>query len=123
MNRRSISRVLGLLLLMGLIANWRLALLVFRIRNPLGLLVGVTWLALVIATLVGLSRVQRWGAYSLLVLAPFSTVMLATPLFPGMHLVGLGGPIALAVWNLVALLGGVAVLRARDVREHRDQAA
>ena len=114
MNRRTVSRVIAVLLLIGLVANWRLALWVFGVREPLGLLVGVTWLALVIATVVGLSMGRRWGAYSLLALAPFSTVMLSAPLFPGMHLVGLKGPIALAAWNLVALLSGVAVLWAAD---------
>jgi hypothetical protein len=117
MNRRSISRVLAILLLVGLAANWRLALSVFRIRDPLGLLVGVMWLGLTVATVVGLSRVRRWGAYTLLVLAPFSTVMLATPLLPGMHLVGLRGPLALAIWNLVALVCGVVVLRTADAPE------
>jgi len=114
MNRRTISRVLAIVLFVGLAANWRLVLWVFRIRDPLGFLVGVTWLGLVVATLVGLSRVRRWGAYTLLVLAPFSTVMLATPLLPGMHVVGLRGPLALAIWNLVALLCGVLVLRTAD---------
>lgn len=110
-SRRQISRVLAILLLMGLVANWRQVLWVFRIRDTLGLLVGATWLALVIATVVGLSMVRSWGAYSLFVLAVFSTIMLSTPLFPGMHALGLRGPIALTIWNLMAVLGGVVVLR------------
>src|SRR4051812_36766497 len=91
MNRRTLSHVLGALLLVGLAENWRLALWTFRIRELLGILVGLTWWVLTIASLVGLFRVRRWGAYSFLVLAPFSTIMLGTPLFPGMHLVGLRG--------------------------------
>jgi hypothetical protein len=113
--------VLAGLLLIGLIANWQIVFWVFRIRELLGLLVGVTWLTLVIAAVVGLARIRRSGVYSLLVLAPFSTVMLSVPLLPGMRLVGLDGPIALAAWNLVALLGGVAVFWAPDGPERRDQ--
>jgi len=123
MNRRTISRVLAALLLIGLAFNWRLVLWVFGIREPIALLVGVVWLALVVATIVGLARGRRWGAACLLVLAPFSTVMLATPLLPGMHAVGLKGPLALTIWNLVALLGGLIVLRTSGVPERRDQAA
>jgi hypothetical protein len=123
MNRRTISRVLAALLVIGLAFNWSLVVWVFRIREPIGLLVGVTWLVLVVGTIVGLARGRRWGAGCLLVLAPFSTMMLATPLLPGMHAVGLKGPLALAVWNLIALLGGLFVLRASDVPERRDQAA
>jgi hypothetical protein len=52
-----------------------------------------------------------------LVLAPFSTVMLATPLFPGMHLLGLKGPIALTGWNLLALAAAIVVLRSQDVSD------
>ena len=113
---RSISRLLAFLLLLGLAANWRQVLWVFGIRDPLGLTVGVTWLALVIASVVGLSMIRRFGAYSLIVLAVFSTLMLSIPLFPGMHAVGLRGPTALTVWNLVALLCGVAVLRLSQQR-------
>jgi hypothetical protein len=123
MNRRTISRVLAALLLIGLAFNWRVVLWVFRIRDPIGLAVGVMWLVLVVSTILGLSRGRRWGAGCLLVLAPFSTVMLSTPLLPGMHAVGLKGPVALAIWNLVALLGGLMVLRTSDVPERRDQAA
>jgi hypothetical protein len=113
MNSRRISQLLAALLLIGLIANWRLVVWAFSIREPIGLFVGITWLALVIAALVGLSTVRRWGAYTLLVLAVFSTIALSTPLFPGMHPLGLKGPIALAFWNLVPLVGAVALLRLR----------
>ena len=117
MNRRRISLALAVLLLMGLVANWRLVFWVFRIGDPLGLLIGITWLLLVLATVVGLASSRRWGAFGLLLLAPFSTVLLASPLFPGMQLVGLRGPLALALWNLVALLSGVAILRIPHVPE------
>jgi len=123
MNRRTISRVLAALLILGLAFNWRLVLWVVRIREPVGLLVGVIWMVLVLATIAGLAQGRRWGAGCLLVLAPFSTIMLSTPLLPGMHAVGLKGPLALTVWNLVALLGGLIVLRTSDVPERRDQAA
>ena len=123
MDRRGISRVLAALLLVGLAFNWRLVLWVFRIREPIGLVVGLTWLALVVVTIIGLARGRRWGAVCLLVLAPFSTVMLSTPLLPGMHAVGLRGPVALVIWNLLALLGGLIVLRGSNVVERRDQAA
>jgi hypothetical protein len=115
MNRPNISRLLGALIFVGLVANWRLAPWTFRVQDPIGGLVGLTWLGLAIVSVVGLLRVRRWGAYCLLVLAPFSTIMLATPLFPGMHLVGLRGPVALVIWNLAALVSGVALLRMRDV--------
>jgi|SRR5213592_2339401 len=123
MKRRSIGRLLAALLLVGFLENWRIPLWALRVRDPVGLLVGVTWLALLAASVVGLWSVRRWGAYSLLVLAPFSTVMLATPLLPAMHLVGLKGPLALALWNLVALVGAVVALRAADHPDRREQAA
>ncbi len=121
MNRRSISWVLAALLLLGLIENWRIVLWVFRVREPLGLLVGLTWLALVVSSVVGLFRVRKWGAYSLLVLAVFSTGMLSTSLFPGMHVAGLGGPLALTLWNLMAAIGGVLLLRTWDLSSHSKQ--
>ena len=111
MTRRAISWVLAALLLLGLAVNWRLALWVLGVRDPLGLVVGVSWLALLLTSVIGLSRVRRWGAYTLIVLAPLSTVMLAAPLLPGMHVVGLKGPLGLVVWNVVALLGAIIVLR------------
>src|SRR5207249_2224430 len=114
------GRLLAVLLLIGLLDNWRIPIWALRVQDPVGLLVGVTWLALLVASVVGLWRVQRRGAYSLLVLAPFSTVLLATPLLPAMHLVGLKGPLALALWNLVALVGAVVALRAADHPERRD---
>jgi hypothetical protein len=115
MTKRSISRVLAALLLAGLLENWRLVAWVAGARDLLLLLVGVTWLALVVVSVVGLLRARRWGAYMVLVLAPFSTVMLATPLFPGMHLLGLKGPIALAGWNLLALGAAIVVLCSQGV--------
>jgi hypothetical protein len=111
MNRRSIAQVLAVLLFIGLLENWRTVLWVFRIRDSLGLLVGVTWLALVLGSVIGLFRAKQWGVFSLLVLVPFATVMLGIPVFPGMHLIGLRGPLALAAWNIIALLGAVAVVR------------
>lgn len=105
MNRRQISQILAVLLLIGLAGNWRLAIWIVRTPEPPGLAVGVMWFGLVITTVIGLWRVHRWGAYTLIVLALFSTVALSTPLLPGMHLVGLSGPVALAAWNCLALLG------------------
>lgn len=111
MTRRAVSWLLAALLLVGLVVNWRLALWVFRVRDPLGLAVGLSWLALILVSTIGLIQVRRWGAYALIILAPLSTVMLAAPLWPGMHVVGLTGPLGLAVWNAVALVGGLFVLR------------
>lgn len=114
MNRRTISRALAVLLLAGLLANWRLALWMFRVRDPVGAAIGVSWLALIIVSVIGLLRVRRWGVYCLFALAPLSTAMLAAPLLPGMQVVGLRGPLALVAWNAAALVGGVVVLRAQD---------
>ena len=111
MTRRAVGWALAALLLLGLAVNWRLVLWVFRVRDPLGLAVGLLWLALIIISVIGLSQARRWGAYTLIVLAPLSTVMLAAPLLPGMNVVGLRGPLALVVWNAVALVGGLVVLR------------
>jgi len=115
MSKLSISRALAALLLAGLLENWRLVVWVATVRDLLSVLVGVTWLGLVIASLIGLFRARRWGAYMVVVLALFSTVMLAIPLFPAMHLLGLKGPIALAVWNLLAVAFAIVVLRREDV--------
>ena len=115
--------MLAALLFIGLLVNWRLVVWVLRVRDVWGIVVGVTWLALTLASVVGLARARRWGAYSLLVLAPFSTAMLATPLLPGVDLVGLRGPVALVVWNAIALVGAVLVLRSREHPDHGAQAA
>ena len=115
MNRLRIGQILAVLLLIGLAANWRLALWVFRVQDRLGLVIGAAWLVLVILTVAGLASGLRWAAFTLFVLAVFSTAALSIPLFPGMHIVGLRGPIALAAWNFVPLLAGVIFLRIRDV--------
>jgi hypothetical protein len=122
MNRPNSSRLLAAVLVAGCIENWRLLGWIFRIRG-IGLLVGAAWLGLVIASVFGLVRARRWGAYILFVLAPYSTIMIGTPLFPGMHLFGFKGPVALALWNLLAIAAGVLVLRTPDVRGHRELAA
>jgi hypothetical protein len=123
MHRRSFSQGLAALLLIGLAANWRVVLWIVSVRLSTGLVLGAIWLALVIATVVGLGRVRRWGAYTLIVLAGFSTVAFSTPLFPGMHMVGFKGPIALTVWNLVALLSGIVILRTPHLSAALDTAA
>jgi hypothetical protein len=123
MKLRILSRILAALLLVGLLFNWRLVAWVFRVRDVLGIVVGVTWLVLTLAGVIGLARARRWGAYSLLVLAPLSTVMLATPLLPGIDLVGGRGPVALVAWNAIALVGAVLVLRTREHPDHGAQAA
>jgi hypothetical protein len=114
-SKLSLTRALGVLLLAGLLENWRLVAWVIRVRGLVPLLVGVTWLGLSAAGVIGLLKARPWGAYTVLVLAPFSTIMLSTPLLPGMHLLGLKGPIALAGWNLLAFSMAILVLRSKDV--------
>jgi hypothetical protein len=114
-NNRNIGRILAVLLLGGVLENWCLVPWVSGARDLASLLIGVTWLGLTLAGVIGLVMTRRWGAYCVLLLAPFSTVLLATPLFPGMHLLGLRGPMALAGWNLFALVMAIVVLRSRDV--------
>ena len=119
MSKGSISRVLAVLVSAGLLENWQLAAWVTSVRGLVPVLVGVTWLGLALASVIGLAMPRRWGAYTVLVLAPFSTVMLGAPLFPGMHLLGLKGPIALAAWNLLALAAAIVVLRSQDVPDRK----
>jgi hypothetical protein len=122
LHRLSIGRILAALLLAGFIENWRLIVWVFRVRD-IGSVVGAAWLGLVVASIMGLILGRRWGAKILFVLAPYSTVMLATPLLPGMDFFGFRGPIALALWNLLAIAAGVLVLRTPDLRSHSELAA
>jgi hypothetical protein len=119
LNRLSVSRILAALLLAGLVENWQLVAWLTGVRDWLSFLVGLTWLGLLIGSVIGLVRVRRWGIYLVFVLAPFSTIMLSTPLLPGMRLFGLRGPVALSAWNLLAVAIGIVVLRTQHVPDRK----
>ena len=111
MSGRKVALIVATLLIASLAENWRLFGLLIRASEPVLFLVCATWSALFLGSIVGLLQRQRWGAVLLVVLAPFSTLFLATPLLPGMHLVGLKGPVALAALNFLMLAAGIYLVR------------
>jgi hypothetical protein len=108
---RRLSQILAVLLLGSLAENWRLVAVVLYPRDATAFVLGGVWLGLVVGSGVGLLKQQRWGAYLLLLLAPYGTVMLATPLVPGVGLLGLASSRVLAL-NLAVFVGGALLAHA-----------
>ena len=123
MSKRILGRFVATLLLASLVENWSLLGFLVRAREPVLFLVCATWTGLFVGSVIGLLQSQRWGAILLALLAPFSTIFLSTPLLPGMHLVGLKGPLALAAVNLIVLVAAIYLARTLDQRGSRVIAA
>jgi hypothetical protein len=105
MNPRRLAQVAALVLLGALIANWQLVGIMLHASEVILFLVCAGWLGLLLASTGGLVRGKRWGAYALLALVPYSTMLLGTPLIPGIdHLGGLRGWPLLAAPSLVELM-------------------
>lgn len=115
MDAHRVGQLVAALLLGTLVERWRLVTMVLYPQNIYVFLVGGTWLALVLASANGLFKGRRWGAYLLLVLAPFSTIMLSIPLVPGVSLLlGIQGPTTMIALNVAMLVAGVVLARTLD---------
>jgi len=79
----SFSRVVALTLVLVLAERWQLVtFLAPKNATPLLFIVSGLWLALMLASIVGLFQHQRWGVWSLIALVPVSTILHGIPLIP-----------------------------------------
>jgi hypothetical protein len=122
MDVRRLGQVVAIVLVGVLIENWRLVTMVLYPRDAVVFLIGGTWLALLVASGAGLVQGKRWGAYTLMVLAPYSAALLATPLIPGIsQLLGIRGPFTVVALNVVVL--GIAGFLAYGLARPRQREA
>jgi hypothetical protein len=107
MHPRRLAQVVAIVLLGALVANWRLVSLVLNPADATAFLVVAGWVGLLLASAIGLVQGKRWGAYALLALVPYSTILLSTPLIPAIdQLATMRGWLPLTVVNLVVLMAG-----------------
>jgi len=103
-----LTRILALLLVVALIAHWGLVPWFLGDPVSVGGFAFLTYLALSVASCVGLLRGRQWGFYSLYACVLFATIMLSVSFIP----IPLGFLplrehwIGVAVLNAVVLIAG-----------------
>jgi hypothetical protein len=109
------GRLLAVLLLGVVIDRWRLLQILASPADSsaLVLLVTLSWLGLLLASVVGLLGARRWGPVSLLLLVLVSTVFHGIPLVPGVSrlLPAAVRPGSVFILNLVVAAAAVLLLR------------
>jgi hypothetical protein len=119
----ALSRALAIALCLSLVE--RAVLFRFAIAPAMGIQTSLTawamssaWLGLVILTIAGLAGGRKWGAYSLTLLSPFSTLLMSVPLLPGITTLvpDAARSYAMAFAN-IAVLAAVPILLKQDRRQ------
>jgi hypothetical protein len=108
-----LSRIIPFVLLGTLLDHWEMIRFVFTSWDDtkLGFGLSLAWLVLLLASVIGIRAGRRWGALSLIVLMPVSTIMLSVSLVPFLTSIvpAAARPYVMMALNLLMLIAAIVL--------------